>query len=171
MAVKDYRDDPSGVAKCFELIVESQDPDWGNVDVMLDVWTEAESKDSSGKSFAEWSGERKRRCGWLLNWRDVWSHGSGRAGPCPQYRVIGAATRLTVSKYGRWRRSQAPGWLAPCPASFPTASPVAACDTVGARTLQLPQLCSPPSKATSVSQAPLPVLATGGVSMMQVLCL
>uniref|UniRef100_A0A672THS1 Core shell protein Gag P30 domain-containing protein n=1 Tax=Strigops habroptila TaxID=2489341 RepID=A0A672THS1_STRHB len=44
LAVKDYRDDPIGVAKRFELIVKSQDPDWGDIDVMLDALTETEKQ-------------------------------------------------------------------------------------------------------------------------------
>lgn len=44
LAVKDYRDGPVGVAKCFELIVKSQDPDWGDTDMMLDALTETEKQ-------------------------------------------------------------------------------------------------------------------------------
>ncbi|XP_069716937.1 uncharacterized protein [Phaenicophaeus curvirostris] len=38
--VKGYRDDPEGVAKRFELIIKNQDPDWKDIDLMLDALTE-----------------------------------------------------------------------------------------------------------------------------------
>lgn len=44
LAVKDYRDDPIGVAKRFQWIVKSQDPDWRDIDVMLDALTETEKQ-------------------------------------------------------------------------------------------------------------------------------
>ncbi|KFP59605.1 hypothetical protein N322_00423, partial [Cariama cristata] len=42
--VKGYRDDPEGVAKRFELIVKNQDPDWKDIDLMLDALTETEKQ-------------------------------------------------------------------------------------------------------------------------------
>ncbi|KAK4807001.1 hypothetical protein QYF61_000330 [Mycteria americana] len=40
-----YRDDPERVAKGFELIVKTQDPDWEDVDAMLDaVFSESEKQ-------------------------------------------------------------------------------------------------------------------------------
>ena len=42
--VKEYRDDPEGVAKRFELIVKNQDPDWKDIDLMLDALTETEKQ-------------------------------------------------------------------------------------------------------------------------------
>ncbi|KFV01111.1 hypothetical protein N340_11327, partial [Tauraco erythrolophus] len=42
--VKDYREDPLGIAKRFELIVKNQDPDWKDIDIMLDAMTETEKE-------------------------------------------------------------------------------------------------------------------------------
>lgn len=42
--VKGYRDDPEGVAKRFELIIKNQDPDWKDIDLMLDALTETEKQ-------------------------------------------------------------------------------------------------------------------------------
>lgn len=42
--VKEYRDDPEGVAKRFEFIVKNQDPDWKDIDLMLDALTETEKQ-------------------------------------------------------------------------------------------------------------------------------
>ncbi|KFP93481.1 hypothetical protein N329_07294, partial [Haliaeetus albicilla] len=42
--VKGYQDDPEGVAKRFELIVKNQDPDWKDIDLMLDAFTETEKQ-------------------------------------------------------------------------------------------------------------------------------
>ncbi|PKU30302.1 hypothetical protein llap_19395 [Limosa lapponica baueri] len=39
-----YRDDPSKVAKRFELIVRNQDPDWRDVDLILGEMTETEKQ-------------------------------------------------------------------------------------------------------------------------------
>lgn len=41
---KDYRNDPIGVAKKFEILVKSQDPDWKDRDVILDALTETEKQ-------------------------------------------------------------------------------------------------------------------------------
>ncbi|KFR11595.1 hypothetical protein N306_03216, partial [Opisthocomus hoazin] len=40
--VKGYREDPSGVARKFEWIVKNLDPDWRDVDLMLEAMTETE---------------------------------------------------------------------------------------------------------------------------------
>ncbi|KFV11928.1 hypothetical protein N340_11852, partial [Tauraco erythrolophus] len=37
---KNYRDDPLGITKRFEFIVKNQDPDWNDIDIMLDAMTE-----------------------------------------------------------------------------------------------------------------------------------
>ncbi|KFQ67218.1 hypothetical protein N335_04109, partial [Phaethon lepturus] len=42
--VKNYRDNPIGIAKRFELIVKNQDPDWKDIDLMLDAMTETEKQ-------------------------------------------------------------------------------------------------------------------------------
>uniref|UniRef100_A0A8C9L8D5 Core shell protein Gag P30 domain-containing protein n=1 Tax=Pavo cristatus TaxID=9049 RepID=A0A8C9L8D5_PAVCR len=42
--VKSYGNDPLGVAKRFEMIVKNQDPDWRDVDLMLDVMSESEKQ-------------------------------------------------------------------------------------------------------------------------------
>ncbi|KFQ67513.1 hypothetical protein N335_04650, partial [Phaethon lepturus] len=42
--VKNYRDDPTGVAKRFKLIVKNQDPDWKDINLMLDAMTETEKQ-------------------------------------------------------------------------------------------------------------------------------
>lgn len=42
--VKSYQGDPSGVGKRFELIVKNQDPDWKDIDLMLDAMTETEKQ-------------------------------------------------------------------------------------------------------------------------------
>ncbi|KFQ67743.1 hypothetical protein N335_13703, partial [Phaethon lepturus] len=42
--VKNYRDDPTGVAKRFELVVKNQDPDWKDIDLVLDAMTETENQ-------------------------------------------------------------------------------------------------------------------------------
>lgn len=42
--VKNYRKDPKKVAKRFELIVRNQDPDWGDIDLMLLELTETEKE-------------------------------------------------------------------------------------------------------------------------------
>ncbi|KFO57041.1 hypothetical protein N302_03546, partial [Corvus brachyrhynchos] len=42
--VKIFREDPSKVAKLFELIVKDQDPDWGDIDLMLTELTETEKE-------------------------------------------------------------------------------------------------------------------------------
>ncbi|KAK4828284.1 hypothetical protein QYF61_024949 [Mycteria americana] len=39
-----YRDDPSRVAKRFELIIKNQDPDWTDVDLILEELTETEKQ-------------------------------------------------------------------------------------------------------------------------------
>ncbi|KAM6306963.1 LOW QUALITY PROTEIN: myotubularin-related protein 5-like [Podargus strigoides] len=39
---RQYREDPEKVAKRFDLIVKNQDPDWGDVDLMLSELTETE---------------------------------------------------------------------------------------------------------------------------------
>ncbi|KFZ60867.1 hypothetical protein N338_11766, partial [Podiceps cristatus] len=41
---KGYRDDPEGIAKIFDLIVRNQDPDWKDIDLMLDALTETEKQ-------------------------------------------------------------------------------------------------------------------------------
>ena len=43
-AVKGNRDDPEVIAKRFELIVENLDPDWKDIDIMLDALTETEKQ-------------------------------------------------------------------------------------------------------------------------------
>ncbi|KAM6101187.1 uncharacterized protein LJ206_009939 [Theristicus caerulescens] len=43
-AVKGYREDSSGVAKRFEWIIKNLDPDWKDVDLMLDAMTETEKQ-------------------------------------------------------------------------------------------------------------------------------
>jgi len=40
--VREYREDPSGVARKFEWIVKNLDPDWKDVDVILEAMTETE---------------------------------------------------------------------------------------------------------------------------------
>ncbi|PKU31626.1 hypothetical protein llap_18069 [Limosa lapponica baueri] len=42
--VKEYWDDPIGVTKRYELIVKNQDPDWKDIDIMLDALTETEKQ-------------------------------------------------------------------------------------------------------------------------------
>ncbi|KFZ52188.1 hypothetical protein N338_11960, partial [Podiceps cristatus] len=42
--VKGYCDDPEGTAKRFDLIVRNQDPDWKDIDLMLDALTETEKQ-------------------------------------------------------------------------------------------------------------------------------
>ncbi|KFO62467.1 hypothetical protein N302_07302, partial [Corvus brachyrhynchos] len=42
--VRNYREDPKKVAKRFELIVRNQDPDWGDVDLMLSELTETKKE-------------------------------------------------------------------------------------------------------------------------------
>lgn len=41
---KDTVDDPEGIPKRLELIVENQDPDWKDIDLMLDALTETENQ-------------------------------------------------------------------------------------------------------------------------------
>uniref|UniRef100_A0A669Q395 Core shell protein Gag P30 domain-containing protein n=1 Tax=Phasianus colchicus TaxID=9054 RepID=A0A669Q395_PHACC len=43
-AVKSYGNDPSGVAKRFELIVKNQDLNWRDIDIMLDFMSEPEKQ-------------------------------------------------------------------------------------------------------------------------------
>ncbi|KFR15991.1 hypothetical protein N306_11366, partial [Opisthocomus hoazin] len=40
--VKEYREEPIGVARKFEWIVKNLDPDWKDVDLMLEAMTETE---------------------------------------------------------------------------------------------------------------------------------
>lgn len=42
--VKNYRKDLKKVTKRFELIVRNQDPDWGDIDLMLSELTETEKE-------------------------------------------------------------------------------------------------------------------------------
>ncbi|PKU34194.1 hypothetical protein llap_15495 [Limosa lapponica baueri] len=42
--VKGYWDDLIGVTKRYELIVKNQDPDWKDIDIMLDALTETEKQ-------------------------------------------------------------------------------------------------------------------------------
>ncbi|KFP94784.1 hypothetical protein N329_00824, partial [Haliaeetus albicilla] len=42
--VKGYQDDPEGVAKRFDLIVKNQDPDWKDINLVLDALTETEKQ-------------------------------------------------------------------------------------------------------------------------------
>ncbi|KAL2303935.1 hypothetical protein Nmel_009222, partial [Mimus melanotis] len=42
--VKNFKENPSKVAKLFELIVKNQDPDWGDVDLMWTELTETEKE-------------------------------------------------------------------------------------------------------------------------------
>ncbi|PKU31809.1 hypothetical protein llap_17888 [Limosa lapponica baueri] len=42
--VKEYRDDPTEVVKRYELIIKNQDPDWIDIDIMLDALTETEKQ-------------------------------------------------------------------------------------------------------------------------------
>uniref|UniRef100_A0A8V5FUS1 Core shell protein Gag P30 domain-containing protein n=1 Tax=Melopsittacus undulatus TaxID=13146 RepID=A0A8V5FUS1_MELUD len=41
---KNYQNDPIGVAKKFEILVKSRDPDWKDIDVILDALTETEKQ-------------------------------------------------------------------------------------------------------------------------------
>ncbi|KFV06345.1 hypothetical protein N340_11869, partial [Tauraco erythrolophus] len=42
--VKNYRDDPLGIIKRFEFIVKNQNPDWKDIDILLDAMTETKKK-------------------------------------------------------------------------------------------------------------------------------
>ncbi|KFP47235.1 hypothetical protein N323_01226, partial [Cathartes aura] len=43
-AVKDYRDDPSGVSRRFGWISKNLDPDWKDIQLMLEAMTETEKQ-------------------------------------------------------------------------------------------------------------------------------